>query len=627
MLGLALLGACEGPGAGWGTTEAASETAAGAQNLTGQPGLHFAAGPAGGAALASKFARSHTTGAWPDKIETKSLAIYRLEFEDMVKEQPLANFTPKEFYYLLEDASGPVAGVKIERDDSGHLIENSNGGFDNLDAKILARALVDVAKLDTVSQGAYEARLVYLPRGLKDWGVLKALWLHSNTNGADFIYPFTGDFLKEVPMGKLATLNEFLSAIRPRAQARLAWISAESTPEEIATARAANPETPAAPNSSAPPESPPVANLAYTVAKLDEGNETGKRAGGAHIPLGAHGAINASGQIVGQNGSGHAFLYSMEGWQDLGTLGGETSQANAINTSGQVAGTADPKGDAAHAFLYSNGQMHDLGLLYGADYPSEGHSLNAAGQVVGNISSGAEGAVSHAFIASGGRMQDLNVAIGKTALACAGTAGFKYLDDATGINDRGEIVGSGCTDAGAPRPALLGGGWYETYHAFLFNDGRVIDLGTLGGYRSDANAINASGQIVGTSFLADAANGEQGPPRAFLYSGGQMQNLGALNSGPKSESRANGINAAGQIVGNSTFADEQAGALHAFIYSGGQLRDLNTLVGEAALTTAGIKTLTDARGINDRGEIIGMGEDAQGNAVAFLLTPAEGKTP
>jgi probable HAF family extracellular repeat protein len=60
------------------------------------------------------------------------------------------------------------------------------------------------------------------------------------------------------------------------------------------------------------------------------------------------------------------------------------------------------------------------------------------------------------------------------------------LGAAYDLNDRGQVVGYSTTASG------------ET-HAFLWKDGVMIDLGTLGGTCSNAYAINRSGQIVGSS--------------------------------------------------------------------------------------------------------------------------------
>src|SRR5262249_54307000 len=89
---------------------------------------------------------------------------------------------------------------------------------------------------------------------------------------------------------------------------------------------------------------------------------------------------------------------------DLGTLGGPTSAALAINSAGQVVGTADLDATHAHAFLY-NGALTDLGTLGGAN--SSAHGINSAGQVAGSSEINAAGDT-HAFVwDSAGGLHDL----------------------------------------------------------------------------------------------------------------------------------------------------------------------------------------------------------------------------
>jgi probable HAF family extracellular repeat protein len=178
--------------------------------------------------------------------------------------------------------------------------------------------------------------------------------------------------------------------------------------------------------------------------------------------------------------------------------------ANAINGSGQVAGTGTGTNGQTHAFLYSSGQTRDLGTLPGGDF-SEALGLNSLGQVVGD-STVADGAT-HAFLYANGQMTDL------------GTLPRGYTSYATGINDAGQIVGwSDTTPPGYSYPM--------PEHAFLYSNEEMADLGSLGSIFavwSHARAINASGQVVGWSTLPQGF-----ATHAFLYSGGDMLDLGTF---------------------------------------------------------------------------------------------------
>ena len=78
--------------------------------------------------------------------------------------------------------------------------------------------------------------------------------------------------------------------------------------------------------------------------------------------------------------------------------------------------------------------------------------------------------------------------------------------------------------------------------AFLYANGQMTNLGTLGGEYGQPHAINTSGQIAGYSTLAS------GSYRAFLYTDGQMTALGTLGA---DYSVGYGLNDAGDVVGTS----------------------------------------------------------------------------
>jgi probable HAF family extracellular repeat protein len=82
----------------------------------------------------------------------------------------------------------------------------------------------------------------------------------------------------------------------------------------------------------------------------------------------------------------------------------------------------------------------------------------------------------------------------------------------------------------------------HTQHAFLWADGVMTNLGTLGG-STHAVDINEAGQVVGGSYTAGAFS-----HYAFVWEDGVMTNLGTLGG---STSSATDINEAGQVVGYS----------------------------------------------------------------------------
>jgi probable HAF family extracellular repeat protein len=168
-------------------------------------------------------------------------------------------------------------------------------------------------------------------------------------------------------------------------------------------------------------------------------------------------AINRAGHVAGaadrSDRSFRAFLHDGVTMHDLGTLTDPGwSWANALNDAGEVVGRAGP-GDVPfgpyRATLFSNGQVIDLGTLGGNH--SEALAINNAGHIVGwSTSSGTNvGAQStKAFLYRNGQMISL-----VHRLDPVSGAGWK-LRMATGINDAGQIVGWGERD-GVPRYFIL----------------------------------------------------------------------------------------------------------------------------------------------------------------------------
>lgn len=164
---------------------------------------------------------------------------------------------------------------------------------------------------------------------------------------------------------------------------------------------------------------------------------------------------------------------------------------------------------------------------------------------------------------------------------------------AAGINSHGALVGWSTTghetwpDGGSGTPDEPG---QEPpvpvldEHAFVYENGVLTDLGTLGGINSQGSQLNDQGVAVGTS---DNVNGHQ---RAFRYENGVMWDLGTLGG---NRSNATAVNNNNQIVGSSTTT---ANVSHAFLYENGVMTDLGTLGG----------TVSVANDINIHGHVVGQ---------------------
>ena len=310
---------------------------------------------------------------------------------------------------------------------------------------------------------------------------------------------------------------------------------------------------------------------------------------------------------------------------DLGTLGGVSSFAKAINNSGSVTGWGPTAAGDSHPFLWTSSTgMQDLGSLGGPIAIGEG--INSTGYVVGyaylptfNI---------HAFLwtpTTG--IQDLG--------SLSGPNGTSF---AVGIDDLNRIVGNTST------PSNQNGG-----DAAIWTGASIFDLGTNGAVTAQFDAINSKFEVAGRidfvsttvavqwtrkggfktlpslfagdSTLAFALNnhetiaGEDFNPTtrfstAVAWIRGTVKGLGSLGGG----ANALGVNDECQIVGYSFLPDNLT--THAFLWTPpGGMQDLNNLI---PINSGWV--LEDADGINTTGQIAGTGL-INGQTHAFLLTP------
>jgi probable HAF family extracellular repeat protein len=310
--------------------------------------------------------------------------------------------------------------------------------------------------------------------------------------------------------------------------------------------------------------------------------------------------VNNQGQVVGYSSTANgnrAFLWdSTKGLQDLGVLGSTSSgtsasYANGINDEGEVVGySSTANGDRAFLWDSTKG-LQDLGVLgstsFGTSF-SRANAINKEHQVVG-YSSTANGDRAFLWDSTKG-LQDLGV---------LGSNGSLTNSRANDINNIGQVVGFSTQ-------SISGQG------AFLWDSANGLkDLGALSnpspGGRS-ANGINDNSQVVGG---ANAPSVNRNDP-AFIWD--STNGMQALEFSPAYFNIANDINNSGQIVGyvNLRYRPSFAALWDSTTR---KITNLNTLIEPNSGWS-----LVEARGINDRGEIVGYGT-YNNQTRAFLLQP------
>jgi probable HAF family extracellular repeat protein len=254
--------------------------------------------------------------------------------------------------------------------------------------------------------------------------------------------------------------------------------------------------------------------------------------------------------------------------------------ASALNNRGDVGGfarVAEPPGSFppffAHAVIWRHGGMEDLTTL--GTLPARAFTqvaaVNDAGTFVVTCSN---------FFVS--------------LCAPAGVLTYKdglftplgFTGAPSDINNAGVIVGSVPNGAGDS--------------PFVYRNGVLEILGTLGGVISRANAVNEDGLVVGSSQLPDQSS------RGFIYKDGAIKFLGTFGG---ASSFATDVNNHGVIIGG---AQDSTGRMLAFVTDeSGVLFPFLDLPGNQS-----------AIAINQRGDIVGSATGSPFNT-AYLYSNGE----
>jgi probable HAF family extracellular repeat protein len=275
--------------------------------------------------------------------------------------------------------------------------------------------------------------------------------------------------------------------------------------------------------------------------------------------------INDGGKIVGTTNSPTgtpplvATVWYLSGGSEQ--LWGGESIGTGVANSGAVVGITPTVhlDDSAVLWRWKDHSITHLGTLvvnnphnfvfdpssHASAVNNQIHIVGMSDVIVGNPDSPSAYVTKHAFLWQNGAMADLGA-----------LPGGKY-STARGVNGKDASVGGSETAKG--------------YHAFVHQQGQMVDLGNLANdpkLNSEASGINDRGEVVGWSEVRLAADNSI-TQRAFVYSWGRMWNLtfqvapSSALAGKVRLTDAVAINCNGWIAANGY--DVQTHANHAYL--------------------------------------------------------------
>ena len=264
--------------------------------------------------------------------------------------------------------------------------------------------------------------------------------------------------------------------------------------------------------------------------------------------------------------------------------------------------------NAVRAVLWKDNEIKDLGTLGGT--LSSGDAINHRGQVVGFSVNAVPDPFSMVYLGLAGLSQGTQTRAFLWENGVMEDLGTLGGPDALAlfVNERGQVAGFSYTSA-SPNPDT----GLPTIHPFLWDRERgMIDLGSLGGTlagpltpaakpTSESGGFNNRGQFVNIATLP----GDQ-VVHPFLWDGEKLIDLFTETVGGNPVSAA-AINDTGEVVGGAFFPNR---TIDAYLWNHGIAKDLGTVDGD---------DLSWARAINSRSQVVGQSFASDGSTLRAFL--------
>ena len=285
---------------------------------------------------------------------------------------------------------------------------------------------------------------------------------------------------------------------------------------------------------------------------------------------------------------------------DLGVVGNPPAGPYIIRNNGLISGAAaTPDGSSMHAVLWYKGWKIDIGTPGLGGQNSAAFGVNEFGQTVGQAETSRPNAEdfcgfnAYGFASSTACRPFLWQDGVMTKLpTLGGHNGF-----ANSINNRGVVAGIAETDATDPTPGCP----VHQFEPVVWERGRIHSLPPYSGDSDGVAAqVNDKGQVVGASGTCGSFNPNTGlylvENHALLWENGVATDLGNLGGeGGLAGNHACALNNHGQVVGHSDLPNDAS--FHGFLWTRETgMKDLGTLSGDFASL---------ALGINDGGVVVG----------------------